>query len=129
MKTVDKFMRFFEELPEKCPPAEAADQAHPSVFRFVPAADVSRDHFLSHAALGKFLPKVDPCVLAACSLFSSTDCPGFKKASKLPKFKKSKIAELSLPQGAGESVTDKSGHINFWMYSHFDPVAAVVRVF
>ena len=86
------------------------------------------DHFLSYSALGETRHGVDPCLLASCSLFTKIDCKGIKMAKRLPKLRDQNLVELEIPVGAGLSLTNKNGHIHFWMYDNFDPVSAINQV-
>ena len=122
---------FLEDLPPtNCPPSEAEDKAFVA-WRFVSTSnqtELAMDHFLSFAALGEFRPGADPCVMRACSLFASRDCSGFKSARRLPKLRAKHIAEVSIPNGAGQSLENNKGHISFWMYSSFSPMDHVQQV-
>ena len=100
-------------------------------WRFVPTpkqSELAIDHFLSFAALGEDRPSTDPCLMRACSLFSSRTCVGFKKALKLPKLRQKHFAEVSIPKGAGQSLENDKGHISFWMYGSFSPMDHVQQV-
>lgn len=121
---MDLSIEYLEKLPKSCPPSEAVDQEHISAWRFVPTADatdIKLEHFLSQAALGINRPGTDPCLLAACSLFISRECDGFKKAKLLPRFRTQHFAELTIPIGAGMSLKNDKGHISLWMYKTFLP--------
>lgn len=123
--------KFLEDLPSSnCPPAEAVDKAF-FAWRFVPTADQASlvlDHFLSLAALGVKRPKADPCKMAACSLFVSRECKGFSKAKLLPNFRNKHYAEISVPEGAGQSLENNQGHVSFWMYKSFSPMDHIQQV-
>jgi len=124
-------VQFLEELPEQCPPGEAAELEHENALRFVSSDEVtslSVDDFLSYAALGQTRRNADPCDTASCSLFKSEDCEGFRTARKFPKLRTKPVAKMSIPTGAGMSIVNKKGHIHFWMYKCFDPLKHVVEV-
>lgn len=115
-------MKFAEKLPDACPPSDAVDTELLGVFRLTDRPDCSEEHFKSHAALGKPLPRSlgDICRWSSCSL--TTDPHVLKK---LKKMKHRFAVKLNIPIGSGVS---KSGgiHIDFWRLATFDPTVAVV---
>ncbi len=122
-------MNFKEELPEKCPPASAKDVEHLKVLRFVDCAEVKVEDFHSHRALGLQIKGATECDLAACSLFTCTKSKGFIRARKFPRLRNKAVAVLDIPEGAGLSLINSDGHVNFWMYNSFDPLSAVTEVY
>lgn len=121
-------LKYFETLPEDCPPRAATDQEHKEAWRFVKAQsldEIEMNCFLSQNAKGEIRPGVDPCGLASCSLFESTKCEGFLSARKFPKLRGLSSVRLSIPKGAGVSKKDSRGHIHFWMFADFDPISRI----
>lgn len=119
-------MPFKEPLPNQCPPESASDSEITEAWRLVSANPPTQDDFKSHAALGKTMPPgVDPCRWSSCSLIAT----GPAAKALLPKIRarKTHIAKLSIPTGSGLYVKQKS-HIDFWMFSEFDPTLSVVDV-
>lgn len=122
-------MNFRENLPEQCPPDDAADVSYSSLWRLVSAQEVCAGDFDSHAKLGKVPPNrsVDLCRWASCSFF--TNKAGVQNLVALPKMraKYSWAAEVAVPVGAGVSKLHNS-HVDLWLWSSFDPLAAIVTV-
>lgn len=122
-------MSYGEMLPEQCPPEGFSDEALDPVFRLVPDATPDAAAFASHNAQGKTKPatfKVTDCQWASCSLNRSVDA-----LLKIPSVRRRYrfVAQLSIPSGSGAWVeNDKSGHIDFWRFDHFDPSTAVQAV-
>jgi hypothetical protein len=123
-------MTFFEELPEQCPPANAMERELPAAYRVVTNVNPDMEDFKSYAARKVKCPDgFDPCRWASCSLFLSRD-RAIEIAMKLPKprFKKPFIATMSITAMDGVSLVKKnSPHVDFWMYSNFDPLNAIVE--
>lgn len=87
---------------------------------------MTQEDFKSHAAQGKPVPPgVDPCRWASCSLFTVKDAA----IKLLPQIrgKYSFVATLKLATGCGY-MKEGNGHIDFWMFEFFHPVAVVVLV-
>jgi hypothetical protein len=123
-------MAFFEELPDQCPPATAADQAYGPAYRIMPDASPKIEHFWSHKLRGLNKPNgVDDCRFCSCSLF--TDPMAARAVARLPKMRphSTHIASVNIPTGAGVSMFGaNSNHVDFWMYDTFDMVGAVADV-
>lgn len=122
-------MKFLEDLPPKCPPEAAEDRAIQSAFRVVRNLNPTVDEFKSYAALGRPLsPMDDICRFASCSLFLCRE-----KASRLAKMPRMRasgakfIAEITIDSGSGLSLI-KNKHVDFWMYSSFDPPSSIRAV-
>ena len=125
---------FKEDLSAGCPPHDSIEPKGFSVLRFIKSLPVQEKDFHSHAKLGKPLPKsghVSQCRWASCSVFKKKNNKNQIFAMKrLPRFKKFMcIAEIKLDSESGmlKETDPKSGHIDFWMYSEFDPVKAVIE--
>lgn len=126
--------KFKEVLPGNCPPKGATTFQEQVVIRIVTKEKVNDEDFLSHSALGVPCPEaVSLCVCSACSLWSGSQAVsniiGFSFLPKLKeKFKLTHLAHLTIDQNSGVgSVNRRNGHISFWMFDSFDPVAAVVK--
>lgn len=116
---------FWESLPPNCPPADAADVAYSSVYRFLPSNPPSGNDFASHAAQGSPPPGgVDACRWASCSFFLTKGAA----MKRLPKIRKrfKFVTRLRIPKGAGLS-KEARGHIDFWFFKTFDPLSAVIE--
>lgn len=121
-------MEYWEQLPPQCPPATAADVALSGAFRIVFNNPPTKDDFKSKRALGHEMePDGDECRFSSCSLFTCVRKVG--NVAGLPKVRARNpfVASIDVPVGAGKSLTRKK-HVDFWMYSTFDPVGAVVDV-
>lgn len=122
-------MPFREVLPPNdCPPAESHQDGCETAFRFVPTAVPQADDFASHQAKGIPLPEgFDPCRWASCSLY--TDLKTVQKKRKLKGLRDyGFVAELKIAEASGHMVQRADGHIDFWMFDTFDPLAAIVQV-
>lgn len=121
-------MTFRENLPPRCPPGNAVDVAYEGALRFVRSSSVRIEDFLSEASKG-VNRRCDPCALASCSLFVNRSSRSFIATTRLPKFKNMRVAEINIPVGSGLSILNvESGHIDFWMYENYDPVASIIQV-
>ena len=119
---------FRESLPDACPPTEATTKGYSQAFRLILGSKAVDKHFDSHCALGKPCPPGQSvCRWSSCSLFDSKES-AFRQI-KLPKIRKrfSHFAILEIASGSGYS-TIRNGHIDFWMFSTFKPVDAVIGV-
>lgn len=112
-----------ETLPQGCPPSNATEPINLVVFRLLRTDTIGHEDFHSHTKLGLALPAgVDDCRWASCSVFDDlSKAAGLKR---LPKFKNSRIARLTLTRDAGCVLKGGNGHYDWWMYRTFDPVAA-----
>jgi hypothetical protein len=122
-------MGFWEELPDQCPPAKAADIEISDAYRCVTSDSPTKDDFLSQAARKRPLnPLADPCKHSSCSLFTCAD-KAKNIAYRLPKPREGGpfVAHLTIESGAGVSL-EKNKHVDFWMYDTFDPVAAIKKI-
>lgn len=114
-----------EQLPLECPPETAQRVSRMEVVRALQTGTPTQDDFRSHAALGK-INKVgcSPCRWASCSVFVAPN-----KLEKLPKIRKLVyFAHLEIDQTSGVVQFGNGGHIDLWMFSGFDPLAAVTKV-
>lgn len=121
--------KFRETLPDNCPPADAHEGACAQAFRFVATTAPTAADFDSYAAQGHQLPdgiSVCPCRWASCSLFS--DIRTVQKKRKLKSLKKYRfVVELKIAAKSGR-LKESYGHIDFWMYNNFDPLAAILMI-
>jgi hypothetical protein len=118
-----KFVKFMEELPDSCPPADAAPIDCEVVYRYVNSNPVTDQDFESHKALekrgGRGRPRsVPPCIWAATSLFVTRD----SAYEVLPKVRQNYklLASVKITQQCGVGVL-KRQHISFWRYATFEP--------
>jgi hypothetical protein len=122
-------MGFRETLSNDCPPADAHEGACACAFRFVLTETPTATDFASYAARGKPLPDgigVCACRWASCSLF--LDLETVRKKRKIKSLQKYRfVAELKIAAKSGR-MKELYGHIDFWMYDHFDPLSAIVVV-
>jgi len=131
-EAVQQVSLFKEMLPGGCPVDEARNLPEQVVVRLVSREALDATDFASHAALGKSRPdEICPCKWSSCSVFGGRK--GLQTAIDmvaLPRYRKrfSHLAHLQIDGRSGLGVVnDKSGHIDLWMFSSFDPVSAVVR--
>ena len=124
---------FKEALPPNCPPDGAKNPVPQVVLRLVSNQDVTEEDFFSYAKLGK-KPHFDvcPCLLASCSVFSSSS-GGHRIGAhiKLPKLRGRKyVAKVKLTPQSGlvQYANSNSGHIDLWMFSTFNPLENVLEV-
>ncbi|UWQ55107.1 hypothetical protein [Leisingera caerulea] len=116
---------FLEELPVGCPPDDAEDGLLEEVWRFHQGVTPKPEHFFSHAKLGKNNHRnVCQCVFSSCSLFKTKRA---RQMAKLPFFKKKMASELKIPAKSGKFLQGRDGHVDFWMYTSFDPLASILR--
>jgi len=117
-------VKFKESLPEEggqCPPSEAAPVARSEAWRFVNHNPVIDDDFKSHHARSKPCPPSVPvCKWAATSLFTKKKT-AFKYLPK-PRSRYRFIAKINISPTCGVSILE-NGHINFWRYDTFSPIA------
>lgn len=121
-------MEWYEELPEQCPPVDAA----PCTGRFyrIAKGDPATDgDFFSQRKLqpNKVFTGlgVDECIARAVSLFSDKDdaC----KRLKLPKFKHANIAEIVLtPKDGVMKKTFSDSHYSWWRSKSFEVSQAII---
>lgn len=110
---------YAEDLPDECPPHEAVDMEHQSVYRFLRSGNASPDEFLSHAALNKKNRLgVNECSFSSCSLLADYN----KYLKNIPNMRKAHthIARLTIPEGTGKTKPkSKNGtvHFDFWCYA------------
>lgn len=112
--------KYYEELPENCPPTDAVAPVG-DYFRLLRGDVPSDDDFLSHRALNhSALYNACECTTRAVSLFS--DFEGAKNLQALPLHKGKKIAKVTLTEAAGvvRRQGAKRGHHSWWRASAFD---------
>jgi hypothetical protein len=126
-----------EELPERCPPAEAVGISGVFV-RLVAGQEIAPDFCASGRALGTDRKKVDPCIWSACSLVLYDESwrggpiarvRDFAQAVRLLRHKPyGAILELTPEDGVAVRTSADSPHWSFWMAHHFDPMKAVKEI-
>jgi len=116
-------MDFVENLPDNCPPKDAAETGYNPLFRLVASKPARRRDFASQAAQGRKRPNgVDECRWASCSFFTSKEA-AMRRLPK-PRARFNFIACLSIPNGAGKSKKSKK-HVDFWFYVNVNPTQYV----
>lgn len=115
-------MKWFEELPQSCPPADA--QPCQGVFYRIVAVEppMSSDFFSQR----KLQPHrvfagqgIDECIARAVSLFK--DKSDAAKRLRLPKFRNSTIARVTLqPKDGLIKKTFQNSHYSWWRSSEFN---------
>lgn len=120
-------MTYKESLPEQCPPHNADDTALQNVCRFMLYPDDDERNFHSHRKLGKNTGSASECRAASVSLFKHDCVPSVLSASKTAFFKNKRICLLSIPEGSGKNI-EKKGHIDFWMYTEYNPSESVIAI-
>ncbi|WP_213547177.1 hypothetical protein [Vannielia litorea] len=121
-------MTYQEDLPDQCPPDDAADRQLKSVCRFFQFPDGDPKNFFSHHKLGKPTGNAGECRAKSVSLFKAGAVPDVLAAKRTAFFKKFKISLLEIPPGAGPSKEVGTGHIDWWPYADFDPYTSVLSL-
>lgn len=123
-------MSYAEPLPENCPPFEAQDTEHQTLYRLLRKGEADPEEFASHKARGRAnRTKVDPCSFASCSLLADyqkylDDIPGLRKAH-------THVAKLQIPNGYGKSKAKKTKgnvHVDFWCFQGKSLQECVVEI-
>lgn len=124
-------LNYAEQLPPKCPPDDAGDMAHESLYRLMRGDKVLAEEFHSHALLGrKNRTKANDCSFASCSLLGDykkflADLPNLRSAH-------THVARLSIPEGYGLSKSKakkENIHVDFWCFSGKSLTDCVVEIF
>ena len=121
-------MGFWEELPDRCPPSDAVDDAIPIAYRIVYSDPPAEEHFRSNRYLNRPLPpNGDLCRHSSCSLFRTKERA--KEFTNFPKvkYRGPMIAHLSIGAGAG-AWKEKRDHIDLWIYDDATPLLWVSAV-
>ena len=119
---------FLETLPAtECPPSNTLIKEEFSGYRLVASQQPAISDFYSKAALNEpSRPDEDECRWASCSLFPTRNDVDLKlKAIKSLKRRYKFAVKLDVPVNSGHAYFT-TGHIDFWMFKTFDPIAAVV---
>jgi hypothetical protein len=124
---------FREHLPPGCPEEGTEPLSPQVVLRLVFSNPPVAEDFASYAATGRPCPpKVSGCRWASWSVFrgDTTGREAIISVAKLPRFKKRSkfLAHVNVPAGAGLGRIVQTGHIDFWMFSTFDPASAVLHL-
>lgn len=123
-------MSYAEPLPDNCPPLEAEDTEHQTLYRLLRKGEADSEEFASHAARGRSnRTNVDPCSFASCSLLADyqkylDDIPGLRKAH-------THVAKLLIPNGYGKSKakqTKGNVHVDFWCFQGKSLQECVVEI-
>ena len=121
-------MKWFEELPPSCPPADAVpcDGQYYRIAKGNPAED--SDFFSQRKMQPDKVFKglgVDDCIARALSVFA--DKSDATRRLKLPKFRDAKIAEVTLePKDGLMKQTFSASHYSWWRSMDFDVLQAKI---
>lgn len=120
-----------EDLPDRCPPENAAEPAPQTLIRLLDCATPTDGDFDSHLALGLTCnDEKRLCEWASCSMFLSS----FEKHQiiALRKFKRLKnkthVAFVEINADSGRVQVKPTKHVDVWMYKTFSPTDNVVKV-
>ncbi|WP_417826463.1 hypothetical protein [Thalassospira povalilytica] len=133
VSTTKETPEFIEDLPDNCPPDDAQNPEEQYVLRLVSGTDITSEDFFSHAKLGKERPEnCCSCKWSSCSVFALPKGNHRTIAHmKLPKLRDRKFAaKLKVfPQsGLVKESKSKNGHLDFWMFSTFNPIDHIEAV-
>ena len=120
--------KWFEELPEQCPP-EDANECNGTYYRIANGNPATSADFFSQKRLQPdkiFTGEgIDDCIVKSISLFS--DRKEIEKRMKLPKFRKGVIAEIRLePKDGMIKKTFGNAHYSWWRTNEFEVSQAKV---
>ena len=120
--------KWFEELPEQCPP-EDAKECNGIYFRIANGNPATSEDFFSQRKLrpDKVFKGagIDECIIKSISLFSNRR--EIEKRMKLPKFKKAVIAEVKLePKDGMMKKTFGFAHYSWWRTNDFKVLQAKI---
>lgn len=120
--------KWFEELPEQCPP-EDAKECNGIYYRIANGNPATSADFFSQKRLQPdkiFTGEgIDDCIVKSISLFS--DRKEIEKRLKLPKFRKGVIAEVRLePKDGMIKKTFGNAHYSWWRTNEFEVSQAKV---
>lgn len=117
---------WFEDLPEECPPVEAAPNGESeSYYRLVSKMPVTEDDFIP---LGREHPNRANCGTLSLSIMDRLDRA--EQLLKLPRQRGKLIACLDLPEEAGVLLRTgrRAGHYSWWRRQDFNAVAVAREV-
>jgi len=120
--------KWFEELPEQCPPKDAKE-CNGIYYRIANGNPATSADFFSQKRLQPdkiFTGEgIDDCIVKSISLFS--DRKEIEKRLKLPKFRKGVIAEVRLePKDGMIKKTFGYAHYSWWRTNEFEVSQAKV---
>lgn len=109
-----------EQLPEGCPPSDAAEIEQVVFYRMVASFPPTDNDFLSHKALNPMKNFNKECIARGVSVF--VGIRGITDVSKLPTQQGKQIARLNLtaPAGRHKQTGAKNDHHSWWVYEEFD---------
>jgi len=119
-------MKYRENLPTGCPPADAESIDNDRfVFRLVRQEQPTNDDFKSQRAknpVAKF-HGVSECQALGLSVHTTKDAS--EKVKKLPRFRKNRICRVKLVSGAGkiQQTGSCSFHHTWWPFANYDILA------
>ncbi|MBC8491897.1 MAG: hypothetical protein H8D42_04995 [Candidatus Marinimicrobia bacterium] len=108
-------------LPKDCPPESAYNPKEEVFLRFVKEIPPLMNDFHSYFKIkGDKPPDVSLCQAKSVSLFKTIK--SYHKLKKLPKFKKSIMIIITLPEFSGKVSKTGQDHFSWWIYKEFDPI-------
>lgn len=117
-------MKWAENLPEQCPPEQAAPPDGDKFYRFISAIPIKEDDFYSQKKLKplRVFKDLNECITRSVSLFN--DLSVAKKKLLLPAHRGKKILEITLPTESGVILqTLGKNHISWWRAEGFIPTS------
>lgn len=114
-------IQWFEELPDQCPPKDAAPAEDVIFYRLCRNEDPEDQDFYSHRKLNpEAVYNVSECIARAVSLNNSRDAA--VKLKKIPAFREKKITaiKLSVFDGLVCQTGPKKHHFSWWRSLAFD---------
>lgn len=116
-------IQYREGLPPACPPIDAVDADGSVFWRLFPKDPITSNDFDSqyHKDNNRKFP--DDCEARAVSLFTTKEkCEDIRKFRRMSHLKY--VASVEISPGSGKYKVAKSGHVNWWIYQKFDPLAS-----
>lgn len=103
-----------EDMPESCPPSNAAPNDVEPVYRFIENDTIGEIDFLNHKEREKKYPSDRTCEALAISFFTST------RAAKIARKRYKNLKGKSFVEGKITSDCGihniENGHLNLWLY-------------
>ncbi len=123
-------MKWFEELPSQCPPADAVP-AQGRFFRIAKGLPTESQDYLSQRSLQPdkvFIGEgIDECIVRSVSVFSNLD--DAKRRLRLPKFRSQTIVAIDLEPSDGViKKTFGPCHYSWWRSANFSFSKAVLAL-
>lgn len=119
-------MKWFEELPEQCPPADAQSLENFVCFRLCETSSPCDEDFHSHRQKAPHQRFNTPeCIARAVSVFNDREAAA--NLLKLPAHRNKSIVRLKLvsTDGVAKKTGNNKSHFSWWRSSLFDIGSAV----